>query len=84
MPPALSPKIGVQQVKETRDMISGFLEAILEGSFQGKHSTYIGMGVQFLRNMLVQSNADLDRLKAREKEMLKRYAEEDKVNNTKP
>lgn len=56
-------------------MLNGFLEAVLDGSYQGKYSTYIAMGVQFLRNMIVQSNHDLDRVKSQEKEMFKRSKE---------
>lgn len=75
MRPQLPPRLSVQQVKDTRDMLVGFREAILEASFAGKHSRNVAMGLEFLNNMVNQAHRDLDAVKAQEKE-IRRIKEE--------
>lgn len=58
--PSSAPVFNIDQARATRKMLIGFREGVREGTFKGKYLVDIAMGLQFLDNMVQQSQLQLD------------------------
>lgn len=69
------PKVPMQVIKDSHNMLVGFREAIREGTYHGKGLIVIAQGLMFLDQLIGQSQAQLEMAKAEEKEALRKAKE---------
>lgn len=70
------PKPSFDLIKGSHDMMLSFREGVRNGTYQGKHLISIAQGLMFLDTLIGQSQGQLERAKAEQKEMFKRAKEE--------
>lgn len=75
MPPSSARKPTIKDVQSTHEMLVGFREGVKEGTFKGKHLVHIAMGLQFLDNMVSQSQQTFEMVRKQEAEMRKKAKE---------
>ena len=68
------------EIQATHDMLVGFRKGIKQGSFTGDHLIQIAQGLQFLDNMVAQSQGQLEMAIRMEKEMKAKAPPKEVVN----
>lgn len=68
--------VPIDTIKSSHQMLTGFREAVREGTYQGKYLILIAQGLMFLDSLIGQSQAQLERAKAEQKEAINKAKEQ--------
>ena len=69
--PSGRPGATLREIQQTHEMLVGFRKGIKSGTFSGENIVFVAMGMQFLDNMVAQSQGQYEMAIRVEKEMKK-------------